>query len=87
MIKVEGPQGDDARAWPPQRGDRSLVFRHMNVGKRGIVLDLKQAPALEVALKLTDSASVVLQTMRPGVAERIGIAALIESGAVMEASS
>ncbi|MBK8959266.1 MAG: CoA transferase [Proteobacteria bacterium] len=75
VIKVEAPQGDDARAWPPQLGDRSLVFRQMNVGKRDIVLDLKQAAALEVALKLTDSASVVLQTMRPGVAERIGIGA------------
>lgn len=75
VIKVEAPQGDDARAWPPQLGDRSLVFRQMNVGKRDIVLDLKQAAALEVALKLTDSAFVVLQTMRPGVAERIGIGA------------
>lgn len=75
VIKVEAPQGDDARAWPPQIGDRSLVFRNMNAGKRGIVLDLKQAAALEVALALTDTAGVVLQTMRPGVADRIGIGA------------
>ncbi|MFT5172573.1 MAG: CoA:oxalate CoA-transferase [Gammaproteobacteria bacterium] len=75
VIKVESPQGDDGRAWPPHVGDRSIVFRQMNVGKRGMVIDLKQAEGLEVALALTDSASVVLQTMIPGVADRIGIGA------------
>ena len=75
VIKVESPQGDDARAWPPHVGDRSIVFRQMNVGKRGVVIDLKQAEGLEVALALTDTASVVLQTMRPGVVDRIGIGA------------
>ncbi len=75
VIKVESPQGDDARAWPPHVGDRSVVFRQMNLGKRDIVIDLKQPEGVEVALALTDSAAVVLQTMRPGVAERIGIGA------------
>lgn len=75
VIKVEAPHGDDARAWPPHIEDRSVVFRQMNVGKRGIVIDLKQPAGVEVALALTDSADVVLQTMRPGVAERIGIGA------------
>lgn len=73
VIKVEAPQGDDARAWPPHIADRSVVFRQMNVGKRGIVIDLKKPEGVDVALALTDSASVVLQTMRPGVADRIGI--------------
>jgi crotonobetainyl-CoA:carnitine CoA-transferase CaiB-like acyl-CoA transferase len=73
VVKVEAPDGDDARAWPPHIGDRSVVFRQMSVGKRGIVIDLKQAEGVDVALALTDTAAVVLQTMRPGVAERIGI--------------
>jgi len=73
VIKVESPEGDDARAWPPHVGDRSVVFRQMCAGKRGIVLDLKQALAVEIALELCATATVVLQTMRPGVAERIGI--------------
>ena len=73
VIKVESPDGDDARAWPPHVGDRSIVFRQMCAGKRGIVLDLKQAEGVEIALALSASAAVVLQTMRPGVADRIGI--------------
>ncbi len=73
VIKVESPGGDDAREWPPHVADRSIVFRQMCAGKRGIVVDLKKSEGVEVALALTDSASVVLQTMRPGVADRIGI--------------
>lgn len=73
VVKVESPEGDDARSWPPHVGDRSVVFRQMCAGKRGIVIDLKNAEGVEVALALAGSAQVVLQTMRPGVADRIGI--------------
>ncbi len=73
VIKVESPDGDDARAWPPHVGDRSLVHRQMSVGKRGIVVDLKSPQGVGVALDLTDRADVVLQAMRPGVVDRIGI--------------
>lgn len=73
VVKVESPDGDDARGWPPHIGDRSVVYRNMSVGKRGVVVDLKQTEGVEVALALTDSAQVVLQTMRPGAADRIGI--------------
>jgi len=73
VIKVEPPEGDDARAWPPHVDDHSIVFRQMCAGKRGIVLDLKQPEGVALALDITDTATVVLQTMRPGVADRIGI--------------
>ena len=73
VIKVEPPGGDDARHWPPAIGDGSVVHAHMNAGKRGIVLDLAQAQGQAVALRLLAGADVVLQSMRPGVADRIGI--------------
>lgn len=73
VIKVEPPAGDDARHWPPAIGDGSVVHAHMNAGKRGIVLDLGRAEGKAVALRLLAGADVVLQSMRPGVAERIGI--------------
>jgi crotonobetainyl-CoA:carnitine CoA-transferase CaiB-like acyl-CoA transferase len=75
VVKVESPEGDDSRGWPPHVGDRSVVYRNMSVGKRGVVIDLKHAQGLEVALALSQSARVVLQTMRPGVADRLGIGA------------
>jgi crotonobetainyl-CoA:carnitine CoA-transferase CaiB-like acyl-CoA transferase len=75
VVKVEPPQGDDARAWPPHVEGMSLTHRHMGAGKRGMVVDLKQAAGVEVALALIASSHVVLQSMRPGVADRIGIGA------------
>lgn len=73
VIKVEPPQGDDARAWPPFVDGMSLAHRHMGAGKRAMVIDLKDPEGLKVALALIASCDVVLQSMRPGVAERIGI--------------
>ena len=73
VIKVEPPGGDDARHWPPQHGDGSIVHAHVNAGKRGIVLDLSRPEGRTVVLRLVSGADVVLQSMRPGVADRIGI--------------
>lgn len=73
VIKVEPPAGDDARHWPPALGDGSIVHAHVNAGKRGIVLDLGKEEGRTVALRLLTGADVVLQSMRPGVAARIGI--------------
>ena len=73
VVKVEAPTGDDARAWAPEVDGASIVHRHMNAGKRGIVLDLSTAAGREAALALAAKSDVLLQSMRPGVAERIGI--------------
>lgn len=73
VVKVEPPHGDDARYWPPARGDGSIVHSHMNAGKRGIAIDLAREEGRAVALRLAGKADVLLQSMRPGVASRIGI--------------
>jgi crotonobetainyl-CoA:carnitine CoA-transferase CaiB-like acyl-CoA transferase len=75
VVKIESPEGDDARGWPPHIGDRSIVYRNMSVGKRNVVIDLKHPDGVAAALALAQSATVVLQTMRPGVADRLGIGA------------
>ena len=73
VIKVEPPEGDDARAWPPFVDAMSVAHRHMGAGKRGMVIDLKKHQGVEVALALIARSQVVIQSMRPGVADRIGI--------------
>jgi crotonobetainyl-CoA:carnitine CoA-transferase CaiB-like acyl-CoA transferase len=73
VIKVETASGDDARAWPPMVDNQGITHRHMNAGKRGIVLDLKAADGQAVARDLAARAHVLLQSMRPGTADRIGI--------------
>ena len=73
VVKVEAPGGDDARAWPPEVDGAGVVHRHMNAGKRGVVLDLGTAAGRAAALAIAARSDVLLQSMRPGVAERIGI--------------
>lgn len=73
VIKVESPGGDDARHWPPMVDGVGVVHRHMNAGKRGIVLDLGTETGRSAAVRLAGSCDVLLQSMRPGVADRIGI--------------
>lgn len=73
VIKVEPPNGDDARAWAMRADGKGLVHQQVNVGKRGMAIDLKSPDGLEILGRLAETADVFLQSMRPGVADRIGI--------------
>ncbi|MCW2678846.1 MAG: L-carnitine dehydratase/bile acid-inducible protein [Frankiales bacterium] len=42
-------------------------------GRRSLALDLKQPAAAEVVLRLVDRADVLVEGLRPGVAERLGV--------------
>ena len=50
-------------------GKNSIVNR----GKRSLALDLKDPAAIEALLKLIDSADGLIEGMRPGVMERLGL--------------
>ena len=65
VIKVEPPQGDPFRAFPA-----SLLW---NRGKKSVVLDLKSQQGQREAQRLSRQADVVMESFRPGVAERLGI--------------
>ena len=74
VIKVEPPEGDDARRIAP-RHDRgqSWLLHFSNVGKRSIALDLGKPRAAEVLLAIAAISDAVIENFRPGVAERLGI--------------
>ncbi|MBI4234083.1 MAG: CoA transferase [Chloroflexi bacterium] len=65
VIKVEPPGGDPFRAFP--------ASRLWNRGKKSIILDLKRPQAREQLLRLVAGTDVVIESFRPGVAERLGI--------------
>lgn len=44
-------------------------------GKRSIVLDLKKAEAVDALLKLVANADILIEGLRPGVTERMGVGA------------
>jgi crotonobetainyl-CoA:carnitine CoA-transferase CaiB-like acyl-CoA transferase len=74
VIKVESPGGDDARHFgPPFLGGEGMNFMALNRGKRSVVLDLKTDAGRAAAAKLAETADIVVENFRPGVAERIGI--------------
>ena len=74
VIKVEPPGGDPARRWgPPFVGGNSHLFQAVNRNKRGVILDLKTERGRERVLEFAAGSDVVLQALRRGVAERLGI--------------
>lgn len=74
VIKIEDPQvGDYARTMGRGQGEDSAYFRMINRHKRGLRLDLKQAEGVGIFLRLAQSADVVIESFRPGVADKLGI--------------
>ncbi len=75
VVKVERPDtGDDARAWgPPFWGGEGAMFLSVNAGKRSLALSLGDERGREVLVRLAEGADVFLQSLRPGLAERLGL--------------
>jgi crotonobetainyl-CoA:carnitine CoA-transferase CaiB-like acyl-CoA transferase len=74
VVKVEPPEGDTTRLMgPPFKAGLTPLYAQCNRNKRGIVLDLKAPEGVAAARWLAAAADVLVQNMRPGVAERIGI--------------
>jgi crotonobetainyl-CoA:carnitine CoA-transferase CaiB-like acyl-CoA transferase len=73
VIKVEPPEGDMMRHWPPISEGYSENFASINRNKRSVVLDLKDPAQKQAARQLILSADVVLENNRPGVMDRLGL--------------
>jgi crotonobetainyl-CoA:carnitine CoA-transferase CaiB-like acyl-CoA transferase len=76
VVKVERPEGDDARGWgPPFWKGTSPAYLAVNANKRGITVDLKDPTAVARLLALIDRADVLVQNLRPGTLEELGLGA------------
>ena len=73
VIKIEPPEGDMMRQWPPISEGFSENFASINRNKRSVVLDLKNPAHKAAARELILSADVVLENNRPGVMDRLGL--------------
>ncbi|MEL7155245.1 MAG: CoA transferase [Actinomycetota bacterium] len=86
VIKVEPPGGDSFRPLPPfppdhahpwvedgSGSDHGAPFAAVNRNKRSIVLDLKQWSDAEVFLQLCEQADAVIENMRSGVMDGLGL--------------
>ena len=78
VVKVERPEsGDDCRTWGTGwYGDVSAIFVSLNAGKHSVEVDLKDPEQVAVLRRfIIEQADVVVQNLRPGVAERLGLGA------------
>ncbi len=75
VIKVERPDtGDDGRAWgPPFWDGDSTMFLSANAGKRSLAISLRDPRGCEAIMRLVETTDVFLQSLRPGLAEEIGL--------------
>ncbi|MFN9488962.1 MAG: CaiB/BaiF CoA transferase family protein [Betaproteobacteria bacterium] len=73
VIKVESPEGDLMRQWPPILDGYSQYFASVNRNKRSVVLDLKSEQGRADARRLALSADIVLENFRPGVMAKFGL--------------
>jgi len=68
VIKVEAPpNGDPLRELDP------VAFERVNAGKKSVLLDLKSDEGRTRFWTLVRSATVLVESFRPGVMERLGI--------------
>ena len=77
VVKIERPDtGDDGRAWgPPFWDGESAMFLAVNADKRSLAISLSDPRGRDVVLRLVDDADVFVQSLRPGLAERLGLGA------------
>ncbi len=75
VIKVEKSKGDDARHWgPPFVDEASATFHALNRNKKSVVLDFRNVSDTQNLKKLIrQKADVVLQNMRPGQVQELGL--------------
>ncbi len=75
VIKVEEPStGDPVRDAPPQVEGQSGLATLLLAGHESLALDLKKQPAREALERLLERADVLVESFRPGVLARFGLA-------------
>ena len=75
VIKVEKAEGDDARLWgPPFWEGAAASFQPLNRNKKSVVCNMRDAAELAALKRLIrERADIVLQNMRPGQVEKLGL--------------
>jgi len=74
VIKIETPgAGDPFRTWDKEPKDYSPSFCALNRNKKSVTLDMKTPEGKEVFLRLAKDADVIVENLRPGAVDRLGI--------------
>ena len=73
VIKVEAPEGELVRYFPPYQYGSGSTFLQLNRGKRSLTTNLKTPAGREIVMRLLENTDVLLESFRPGVMRRFGL--------------
>ncbi|MDW4497417.1 CaiB/BaiF CoA-transferase family protein [Sulfitobacter sp. D35] len=73
VLKIERPEGDFARGYDDVAAGQSSYFVWLNRGKDSVVLDLATTDGRDRLVGLLEEADVMVQNLKPGALERLGI--------------
>ncbi len=79
VIKVERPgTGDPARLMEPfldddPHPDKSLLFSHLNLNKRGITLNLRSDQGRKIIKTLVKDTDILVESFSPGTMDKLGL--------------
>ncbi|MFJ9588940.1 CaiB/BaiF CoA transferase family protein [Streptomyces acidicola] len=74
VVKIEPPgTGEATRRLSPRWGEESAVFLTLNRNKRSVAVDARTPSGRDAVLRIARGADVVVESFRPGVAERLGL--------------
>jgi crotonobetainyl-CoA:carnitine CoA-transferase CaiB-like acyl-CoA transferase len=73
VIKIEPPRPDISRAAVPGHEGMSHYYIQQNTGKRNVSLDLNHPEAREIAMRLCESADVIIENFRAGTLAFFGL--------------
>jgi crotonobetainyl-CoA:carnitine CoA-transferase CaiB-like acyl-CoA transferase len=73
VIRIEPPSGEPSREIGKRQGDMTVWFHNTHRNKKSVVLDLKNVAAVQALLRLARDADVLLESFRPGAADRLGL--------------
>jgi crotonobetainyl-CoA:carnitine CoA-transferase CaiB-like acyl-CoA transferase len=71
VIKIETPEGDALRDWLV--GGIAANWKVYARNKKSVCLNLRKREAIDILLKLVDTAQVFIENFRPGTLEKMGI--------------
>ncbi|SAK91270.1 L-carnitine dehydratase/bile acid-inducible protein F [Caballeronia catudaia] len=74
VCKIESRDGDTTRNIGPSRNPgMGPIFLHLNGNKRSLVLDLKRPDGIAALKRMTQTADVLLYSMRPHTMVGLGV--------------
>ena len=72
VIKIEPPEGEPVRRWPPAVRGQGTFFTFQNADKKSVVLDIATAPGRADLRRLLAGADVLIENLKPGALARRG---------------